>query len=287
MFDLAGRVAVITGGGKGLGRAYARWMASQGVRVVVNNRVRPGAPSSAQMLVEEIRAAGGIAVADEHAVEDPEAGESIVQAAVDTFGQLDIVVANAGVVGAAALDELDVAGMRKTMEINFWGSVAPVLAALPAMRAADYGRIVMTVSTAGFFGRSASAAYGASRAAVVGFARSLAVDTRDDTNIRINMISPSAFTDAAGRDPRYKELMDPMKVAPVVGWLSSEHCDRSGLIVHAGCGRARLMKILGSQMVESPDGDLAAHFDAFDEIPSFEEADHASAAGRVLRPEMV
>jgi hypothetical protein len=154
------------------------------------------------------------------------------------------------------------------------------------MRAADYGRIVMTVSTAGFFGRSASAGYGASRAAIVGFARSLAVDLREHTNIRVNMISPSAFTDAAGREPKYAELMDPLKVAPIVGWLSSEDCDRSGLIVHAGCGRARLFKVVGGHVVDTADGDLGCHLDQLQEIDSVIEADHASAAGRVLRPEL-
>src|SRR2546428_4815639 len=95
--DFAGRVALITGAGKGIGRAYAEWLGARGAKVVVNNRSHPGVPSSAQEVADIINAAGGIAIIDEHAVEDEAAGQAMVQRALDAFGRLDILICNAGV----------------------------------------------------------------------------------------------------------------------------------------------------------------------------------------------
>src|SRR5260221_284889 len=97
-YDLRGQVAVVTGAGKGLGRAYALWLADHHARVVVNNRVHPDRPSSAAAVVDEIRERGGVAIVDEHAAEDPDCGPQMVAAALDAFGRLDIVVTNAGII---------------------------------------------------------------------------------------------------------------------------------------------------------------------------------------------
>jgi NAD(P)-dependent dehydrogenase (short-subunit alcohol dehydrogenase family) len=284
-----GRVALITGAGKGLGRAYALWLAARGALVVVNNRVHEDKPSSAQAVVAEIHAAGGKAVADEHAVETEAGGRAMVGTALRTWGRIDIVVCNAGVTDYAAYDALSAANFQRLMDINFWGSAYPVMAALPQMAKAGYGRVITTVSTAGLFGQARSAYYGASRSALIGFVRSLAIDAEaDGKDIRLNMISPAGYTDMARAhiDPKFEDFMSPAKVAPVVGWLASERCQRSGLILHAGCGRARRVQVVGAPRIEIPGEDVDACWPALDDMAGAQEFSHSFAAGKSMNPEI-
>jgi NAD(P)-dependent dehydrogenase (short-subunit alcohol dehydrogenase family) len=284
-----GRVALITGAGKGLGRAYALWMAKHGATVVVNNRVHPGVPSSAAKVVAEIVAAGGKAVADEHAVETEAGCRAMIEETVSRFGKLDILVCNAGVVTYANYTELDTTEFHRIMDINFWGSTYPVLAALPHMAAANYGRIITTVSTAGLFGQPKSAYYAASRSALIGFCRSIGIDAATEgKNVYINMVSPAGYTDMARAhvDPKWEEFMSPFKVAPVVGWLASELCDRSGMILHAGCGRVRRVKLMGSPRVEIPNEDVAACWPQLDNMDGAEESPSSFEAGKLMNPEI-
>ncbi len=285
---LDGKVVLVTGAGKGLGRAYALWLAQHGACVVVNNRVHPDRPSSAQAVVDEIRAAGGQAVADGHAVETEEGGQAMVQAALDTWGRLDAVVCNAGITSPAPYDQLSAAEFHRVMDINFWGSTYPVLAALPHMAQTGYGRIVTTLSTAGLFGQAQSAYYGASRSALIGFMRSLALDVPADKDIRFNMISPAGYTDMARAhiDPKFEEFMSSEKVAPVVGWLVSDRCQRSGLILHAGCGRVRRVQIVGGQHQEIHNEDVDACWPALDDMTGAQEFGSSFAAGRSMNPEI-
>ena len=283
-----GRVALITGAGGGLGRSYARWMARRGARVVVNNRTHPDRPSSAAAVVQEICDEGGIAVADEHPVESDESGPAMVQTAIDNFGRIDIVISNAGILEFEGYNELSISTLKRTMDINFWGSVYPVLAALPHMEVQGYGRIVMTTSSAALYGQKRSAGYAASRAAVIGFARSIAVETRDARDFQINLILPSAYTNAskAFHDPRHADFMSPDRIAPVTGWLCSEECRESGLILHAGCGRVRRAKMVEGAAIDIPDNDLTRCWPALDDMTGAEEALNSSASGDVLRPEL-
>jgi NAD(P)-dependent dehydrogenase (short-subunit alcohol dehydrogenase family) len=283
-----GRVALITGAGGGLGRSYALWMAKRGARVVVNNRVHPDRPSSAAAVVEQIVSDGGEAVADEHPVEIEGSGVAMVQTALDRFGRIDILISNAGILEFEPYNELRVPNLRRAMEINYWGSVYPVLAALPHMEAQGYGRMVMTTSSAALYGQTRSAGYAASRAAVIGFARSIAVDTRDRRDFQINMILPSAYTNASKdfHDPKHADFMSPDKIAPVTGWLCSEECRVSGLVLHAGCGRVRRAMMVEGSAIDIPDEDLAQCWPALDDMTGAEEAVNSSASGDVLRPEL-
>jgi len=285
----AGRVALVTGAGKGLGRAYALWLARQGVAVVVNNRVHADRPSSAEAVVGQIEALGGRAVADHHAVEAADGGAGMVERALQAFGRLDLLICNAGVTAYADYDALSAADFQRVMDINFWGSVNPVIAALPHMAASGYGRIVMTLSTAGLFGQPRSAYYGASRSALIGFARSIGIDTEAaGQDIRINMISPAGFTDMARGhiDDRWAEFMSPDKVAPVVGWLGSDRCQRSGLILHAGCGRVRRVCVMGCTPQEIEAGDVDALWPALVDLQDANEYGSSFAAGRSMNPEI-
>jgi NAD(P)-dependent dehydrogenase (short-subunit alcohol dehydrogenase family) len=284
-----GRVALITGAGKGLGRAYALWLAQQGATVVVNNRVHPNVPSSAAKVVAEIIAAGGRALVDEHAIETEEGSRAMIEQVIATCGKLDILVCNAGVTSYANYTELNAGEFHRVLDINFWGSAYPVLFALPYMAKRDYGRIVTTISTAGMFGQAKAAYYSASRSALIGFVRSIGIDAdADGKEIRINMISPAGYTDMARAhiDQKWEEFMSPSKVAPVVGWLASEGCDRSGLILHAGCGRVRRVKLMGSQHVEIVNEDVQACWPALDNMLGAQESDSSFSAGKLMNPEI-
>jgi NAD(P)-dependent dehydrogenase (short-subunit alcohol dehydrogenase family) len=283
-----GQVALVTGAGKGMGRAYALWMAERGAKVVVNNRVRPGQPSSASEVVDEIRALGGEAVVDTHPVEDETSGTKMVQTALDAFGRIDIVVSNAGIMEFDDFRDLDLEAFRRTMDINFWGSVYPVMAAVPLLLEQGYGRIVMTTSSAGVYGQSKSAAYSASRAAVVGFARSIAADTRDTSGFGINLVLPSAYTQASSsfHNPAHAEFMSPARAAAVVGWLCSSDCTRSGLILHAGYGRVRRIQVFEGKVIDIPDEDLRLCWPDLDDMEGASEPVNSGITGREMRSEI-
>lgn len=279
------RVVLITGAGKGLGRAYARYFAERGARVVVNNRVRDGQPSSARTVVAEILAGGGEAVADEHNVETEEGGAAMVEAALRAFGKLDILICNAAIsLVNTPFTELTPAQMREIVDINIWGTFYPLHAALPHMVRANYGRAVLTTSHIGLYGRPGSAAYGCSKAAVVGLARSVGHDVAN-TDIRINVIAPGAYTQLSNAlGPEFADRADPSRVAPVVGWLSSGLCQESGMILCAGGGRLRRARIVEGLVVEVDDDTIAERVHALEPLAELVEAPDAKSSGQMLLP---
>lgn len=285
------RVALVTGAGKGLGRAYALWLARHGATVVVNNRKRPGVPSSAQAVVDEIIAAGGKAFVDEHSVEVEVGAREMIEGAIARAGQLDILVCN------AAIDEhftpfrdISLDTLREIMDINLWGTLYPVHAAWKHMLGRAYGRIILTSSQAGLFGQSASVGYSTSKAAMIGMARALTRDASDagDADIRINIIAPAAYTPMSSQalDPKWAEFLSPFKVAPVVGWLASEDCRRSGMIFNVGAGRMRRVKVLEGKPLDIPDEDVSALWPALDDMSGAIEASSSFGSGEVLMPEL-
>ncbi|MGE0387478.1 MAG: SDR family NAD(P)-dependent oxidoreductase [Gammaproteobacteria bacterium] len=283
-----GRVALVTGAGKGLGRAYAQWLAARGARVVVNNRRRPEVPSSAQAVVEAIRAAGGVAVADEHAVEHPDSGRAMVQTALDAFGRIDIVVCNAAISPRRVpLEEVPLDLMREVIDINLFGTIYPVQAALPHMIRADYGRIVLTSSASGLHGQKDLALYGASKTALIGLARCVAIENRG-RNIRINIISPYARTEMAKAiDPRLSGFLAPEKVAPVVGWLCSERCDRSGIILGSGAGRVRKNTLVESPVAHMQGEDITDLWPTLERLDGLNVPSSSAASSIAMMPEIL
>lgn len=280
-----GRVALITGAGKGLGRAYALWMAARGAAVVVNNRVHEGVPSSAQAVVEEIRKAGGKAIADEHAVQEDADARAMVDAAIAAFGRLDILVCNAAIsLPNVPFHEVPLARVREVMDINLWGTLYPLHAALPGMLKQGYGRVVLTTSQVGLFGRAGTAPYACSKTAMIGLARSVGWEGHE-RNIRVNVVAPAAYTTMSQAiGPRFAEVLSPFKVAPVVGWLSSDACDRSGMIFNVGAGRVRRVMLHEGAVVEIPDDDMAACWPALDDMTGAVEAKDSTASGAILIP---
>lgn len=239
--DMSGRVAIVTGAGKGLGRAYALDLAARGASVVVNNRWTDRTqPSSAQAVVAEIVARGGRATANLDAAEDPATGARLVAQALDDFGRLDAVISNAGVPETMRLHRQTSEGFQRIFDINFFGAFHLVHAAWPVLSATQAGRIVVSASSAGLHGGDGMAAYASSKAALIGLVRGLATEGRG-RNLTINAIAPYAVTAMTEQHlaPGMAERMDPAAVAPLVSWLASEACDVTGQTLVSGGGRVR------------------------------------------------
>lgn len=264
------QVALVTGAGKGLGRAYALLLAERGAKVVVNNRKREpeGTPGSADLVVDEIRAAGGQAVADHHPVESWDAGQGMVGAALENFGRIDIVINNAGVDQHAGLHNTPVEDFERIFAISFYGALYATKAALPAMREAGYGRILFTTSSAGLYGQHGLSSYSAAKAGIIGLMRAVAQEGQSK-NILSNAIAPYAYTQMTERHAEHfpDRLLGPELVAPIAAWLVSEACSVNGETFVAGTGhfgRAQMVENRGIKL--SPDQpitpeDVAARID--------------------------
>jgi NAD(P)-dependent dehydrogenase (short-subunit alcohol dehydrogenase family) len=238
--DRERRVAIVTGAGTGLGRAYALDLARSGVRVLVNNRRREvdeAGRGSADRVVAEIVAAGGDATANGDDVCDDGAGERMVRQALDTWGRLDALVNNAGVDQHAGFHKIDLAHFRAIFEVNFFGTVQVTHAAWTHMRNAGHGRVLVSTSSAGLHGLHA---YAAAKAALIGLARSLAAEgaSRD---VYCNAIAPYAATrmTASHVDEGTRRAMSPDLVAPLVTALVRADSHVNGQVIVAGKGWAR------------------------------------------------
>jgi len=236
---LAGRCAVVTGAGKGVGRAIAERLAADGARVLVNNRHRPGAFDSAGETVAAIRAAGGEAEPERSDVAAPGAAETIVAAAREAFGRLDILVLNAGVTGdAARFRNAGSAGFEEVMRINFTSTVELVHAALPHLLASDAPRILAVASTAGLYGVKGRAPYAASKGALIGFARTLAAEFASGP-LKVNILLPYAATQMTGdaMPAAVRRKFSVHAVAPVAARLCAPDFEETGGLWTTGGGR--------------------------------------------------
>ncbi|PJG46065.1 short-chain dehydrogenase [Sphingobium sp. LB126] len=284
--DFSGRTAIITGAAKGLGRAYAHWLAAHGCAVIVSNRPAPDGSSSAQAVAEEIVSAGGRAVAHDGPVQMPESAAEMVRIARQHFGTPDIFVSNAGVqafrdFGAVTLKEMDA-----LLDINLRGVLVGLKAVWPAMVDSGYGRIVLTGSSAGLWGQVGSADYAASKAAMVGLARSLAIDVPPGADLCVNVVAPAAYTPmSAGSIPaQWAGYASPDHVAPVVGWLCSDRCATSGGIYHAGGGHVRRVQILEGPVHQLSEGDIDSVMRGLTAQPEWTSS---FASGAEILPELV
>ena len=269
-----GRVAIVTGAGGGLGRSHALTLASRGAKVVVNDLGGAldgsgGSSSMADKVVDEIKAAGGEAVANYDGVDTVEGGKNIVKTAVDAFGKVDIVINNAGILRDKSFAKMDEDSWDKVVAVHMKGAFCVTNAAWPVLRDNAYGRIVFTASAAGLFGNFGQTNYGAAKASMVGMMNVLKLEGAK-YNIKANTIAPiaaSRMTESL-MPPEFLEKLKPEFVTPIVAYLCSEECEETGGIFSVGGGyfaRIALMEGPGyTQKVDKPITleDIRDNFDA-------------------------
>jgi NAD(P)-dependent dehydrogenase (short-subunit alcohol dehydrogenase family) len=246
-FDFEGRVAVVTGAGRGIGRAYALLLADRGANVVVNDLGSSVGGSGADdgpatAVTTEIVTGGGMAIADYNDVATADGARALIDAAVGRFGHVDAVINNAGIVQWAGFPDADAVNLDAHLEVHVGGAFNVTRAAWPHMVEQGYGRIVMTTSS-GIFGLPNNTSYATAKAAVIGLARSLCLAGAEH-DIKVNCIAPAAMTRMAGGAPRDDDgPMQPESVAPMAVFLAHESCPVSGEVYAAGAGRFSRMFI--------------------------------------------
>ncbi|GEE02530.1 short-chain dehydrogenase [Gordonia spumicola] len=252
MLTFDGKVAIVTGAGRGLGAAHAEFLAARGAKVVVNDlggssQGTGASTAPAEEVVARIVAAGGTAVADFHSVsDDPEA---VVATAIEAFGRLDILVNNAGINQVHAFDDAPMDSIRKHMEVHFFGTAGMCAAAWPHLVRSGAGRIVNTSSPT-LIGFPKQTPYVAAKGAIFAFTRTLAFEAVD-VGITVNAIAPTAATrmsDEADLPDEFKQFMrdnlPTSAISPVVAYLVHESCALNGEVLQAQGGEVQRL-VLG------------------------------------------
>ena len=264
MLTFDGDVAIVTGGGRGLGRCHALELARRGARVVVNDLAGDSDPAAS--VVDEIRAAGGTAVANHDNVATADGGERLVQQTLDAFGGLAVVVNNAGILRDKAFHNLTPDLVQEVFLVHLTGAFNVTIPAWRHMRGAGYGRVVNTTSASGLFGNFGQANYGAAKAGLVGLTRSLAVEGRK-VGIAVNAISPMASTrmtrDLLGENG---ELLTPEQVSPVVAYLCHRDCRISGQVLSVGGGHVSAVVTSVTRGITEPQLSAESVRERLDEI---------------------
>ncbi len=250
--DFKGRVAIVTGAGGGLGRQHALALAARGAKVLVNDLggARDGSGSSltaAEHVVAEIRAAGGEAIANGASVTDWDAVQAMVQQAVDTWGRIDIVVNNAGILRDKTFAKMDLADFRLVLDVHLMGAVHCTKAAWPHMVEQKYGRILMTTSSTGLYGNFGQSNYGAAKLALVGLMQTLGLEGAKN-NIHVNCLAPTAATRMT-EDLLPAEVLaalQPQAVTPAMLVLVSEDAP-TRTVLCAGAGNVEAAHITLTQ----------------------------------------
>lgn len=238
-----GKVIVVTGAGRGIGRGFAKLMAEHGAKVVVNDLGgsvdgQGEDTGPAQEVVEEIRSAGGEAVASTDSVSDPKSAGHIIQAALDSFGRIDAVVNNAGILRDGIFHKMEDADWHAVIDVHLNGSYYTSRAAAPHFRKQSSGCFVHMTSTSGLVGNVGQANYSAAKLGIMGLSRSIALDMAR-YRVRSNCITPFAWSRMIGSIPtnspdqqerveRIKQ-MTPEKIAPMAVYLCSHKADEDGV----------------------------------------------------------
>ncbi len=252
-----GRVAIVTGAGAGLGRAHALGLAKLGAKVVVNDMGAKtdgtgGSASPAEWVVEEIRKAGGEAMADGADVSNFEQVKEMVARAAMKWGGVDIMVANAGILRDKSFGKMEPEDFAKVIAVHLTGTYNCCKAVWDGMRERNYGRIVLTTSSSGLFGNFGQANYAAAKAGMVGLMNVLAEEGRK-TNIKVNTISPTAATRMTEGliGPEILALMKPESITPAVLYLVSEDAP-TRTIMGAGAGSFAVIKVVETEGLNLP-----------------------------------
>ncbi|MGW4532396.1 SDR family oxidoreductase [Nocardia sp. NPDC004340] len=259
------RVIIVTGAGGGLGREYALLLAREGAQVVVNDLggARDGSGSGHNMadaVVEEIRAAGGTAVANYDSVATEEGAKALVQTAIDSFGAVHGIVNNAGILRDMSFVKMTPEAFESVQRVHLFGSFYVTHAAWPHFREQGFGRVVMATSTSGLYGNFGQANYGAAKMGLVGMMNTLAIEGRK-YDITVNAVAPMAATRMTAdiASEAMLEKLPPAQVAPIVAHLMGEDCTDSGMVLVVGGGSVQRAQLFANKPV------------FFSEVPSVDQ----------------
>ncbi|MBJ7408986.1 MAG: SDR family NAD(P)-dependent oxidoreductase [Phenylobacterium sp.] len=250
-----GKVAIVTGAGGGLGRQHALELARRGAKVVVNDLGGSmdgsgGGSDAANKVVEEIKALGGEAIANGSSVTDDAGVARMVKDAMDAWGRIDILVANAGILRDKTFAKMEFGDFSVVVDVHLFGTVKPVKAVWEIMRTQNYGRIVVTTSSSGLYGNFGQSNYGAAKLGLIGLMNTLKLEGQKN-NVHVNAISPVAatrMTENLGMPPQVLEQLKPEYVTPGVVFLCSEEAP-TGAILTAGAGAFALSRIVETEGV--------------------------------------
>ena len=252
--NFTGRVAIVTGAGGGLGKQHALALAARGAKVLVNDlggnvHGEGTSVSAAQAVVDDIRAAGGEALANGASVTDFEAVQAMVQQAVDAWGRVDSLVNNAGILRDKSFAKMSLDDFKLVMDVHVMGAVHCTKAVWPLMQAQNHGRVVMTTSSSGLYGNFGQANYGAAKMALAGLMQTLSIEG-EKHNIRVNCLAPTAATRMTeGLMPEaVLKALDPSAVVPAMLVMASDDAPNRTIIC-AGAGSFEVAHITLTQGV--------------------------------------
>ncbi len=286
------RVAVVTGAGAGLGRAYAMELGRRGAKVVVNDYggardgAGKGSSTPADKVVEEIKAAGGTAIANYDNVATPAGGEGVVKSAIDAFGKIDILINNAGILRDKSFLKMDPENWQAVLAVHLNGAYNVTRPAFAAMREKGYGRIVMTTSAAGLYGNFGQTNYSAAKMGLVGFMNTLKLEGAK-YDVKVNTIAPvaaSRLTEDVMPPEMFQRTL-PEYVAGIVLYLCSEECAETGAIFNAASGFFSRAAVLtgpgallgGPEKIPTPE-DIRDQFKRIDSLEGAKELADANTA---------
>jgi NAD(P)-dependent dehydrogenase (short-subunit alcohol dehydrogenase family) len=249
-----GKVAIVTGAGGGLGRQHALELARRGAKVVVNDLGGSmdgsgGSSEAAKKVVSEIEASGGEAIANGSSVTDDAGVARMVADAMERWGRIDILVANAGVLRDRSFSKMEISDFEFVLGVHLMGTVKPAKAVWEIMKAQNYGRIVVTTSSSGLYGNFGQTNYGAAKLGIVGFMNTLKLEGQKN-NIHVNAISPVAGTRMTENlmPAEVVARLAPEAVTPGVVFLCSEEAP-TGAILTAGAGAFAMARIVETEGV--------------------------------------
>ena len=274
-YSFADQVAIVTGAGGGLGRCHALELASRGAKVVVNDLGGAmdgtgGSSDAANAVVEEIKAAGGEAIANGGSVSDRAGAKSMVEQAMDTWGRVDILINNAGILRDKSFAKMPLDDFDMVLAVHLNGVAYVTSAVWPVMREQNYGRIVMTTSPSGLYGNFGQTNYGAGKLGQVGFMNSLKIEGAKN-NIHTNAIAPVAVTRMTENlmPESAADALAPEHITPGVIFLSSEDAP-NGVILQAQGGKFSIACVVENEGVdlgkEASAEDVGANFDKITDL---------------------
>ena len=257
-----GKVAIVTGAGGGLGRQHALELARRGAKVLVNDLGGSmdgagGGSDAANAVVAEIKAAGGEALANGSSVTDDAGVELMIRQAMDAWGRIDILVANAGILRDKSFAKMEIGDFEVVLDVHLMGTVKPAKAVWEIMRQQNYGRIVVTTSSSGLYGNFGQTNYGAAKLGIIGFMNTLKLEGQKN-NIHVNAIAPVAATRMTENlmPPEILDKLKPEYVTPGVVFLCSEEAP-TGVIMTAGAGAFAVARIVETEGAYLGEGGLS------------------------------